>query len=185
MFGFPNEDRRNRLCLRVDDSKWSKPMSFEPVSADMQIVMPSSDGSRDAYVGLSYAEGLGKVSCATLRVRLRAHTFQYKLSKVITIAPRFLIKNTFSYAIKVRQHSTDHVIDIKPAERKAYIELHNRAPPQLSIAFDEPNLKWCVKFCESSLTMQVCSFQHGGHRQDASEGPARDESRFKDVPGPR
>jgi vacuolar protein sorting-associated protein 13A/C len=159
-------------------------MSFEPVSADMQIVMPSSDGSRDAYVGLSYAEGLGKVS-ATPRLTQRAHTFQYKLSKVITIAPRFLIKNTFSYPIKVRQHSTDHVIDIKPAERKAYIELHNRAPPQLSIAFDEPNLKWCVAHNMFSLIAQVCSFQHGGHRQDASEGPARDESRFKDVPGPR
>lgn len=62
MFGYPNEDRRNRLFVRVDDSKWSKPMSFEPVSADMQLVMQSKAGDSDLYVGLSYAEGLGKVS---------------------------------------------------------------------------------------------------------------------------
>lgn len=37
-------------------------MSFEPVSADMQIVMQSGSGNTDYYVGLSYAEGLGKVN---------------------------------------------------------------------------------------------------------------------------
>ncbi len=36
-------------------------MSFEPVAADMQIVMQSSSGNSDHYVGLSYAEGIGKV----------------------------------------------------------------------------------------------------------------------------
>ena len=37
-------------------------MSFEPVAADMQIVMPSGVDNCEYYVGLSYAEGLGKVS---------------------------------------------------------------------------------------------------------------------------
>lgn len=62
MFGYPSDDRRNRLFIKVDDSKWSKPISFEPVAADMQIVMSSASGQSDNYVGLSYAEGLGKVS---------------------------------------------------------------------------------------------------------------------------
>jgi vacuolar protein sorting-associated protein 13A/C len=61
VFGFPNEDRRNRLHLRIRDSKWSHPLSFEPVAADMQIVLPSASGKSDYYVGLSYSEGLGKV----------------------------------------------------------------------------------------------------------------------------
>ncbi|WWD17860.1 hypothetical protein CI109_102304 [Kwoniella shandongensis] len=130
MFGFPNEDRRNRLHLSVDDSKWSQPLSFEPVSADMQIVMTSASGESDNYVGLSYAEGLGK----------------YKLTKVITIAPRFLIKNTFSYALKIRQHSTQNVLDVAPGQRMPIHELQHMAPPQLSIAFDEPNLKWSAPF---------------------------------------
>ncbi|KAK8865949.1 hypothetical protein IAR55_001098 [Kwoniella newhampshirensis] len=130
MFGFPNEDRRNRLHLSVDDSKWSQPLSFEPVSADMQIVMSSASGESDNYVGLSYTEGLGK----------------YKLTKVITIAPRFLIKNTFSYPLKIRQHSTQNVLDVAPGQRVPIHELQHHAPPQLSIAFDEPNLKWSAPF---------------------------------------
>jgi vacuolar protein sorting-associated protein 13A/C len=39
-----------------------QPISFEPVAADMQIVMSSGSGETDHLVGLSYAEGLGKVS---------------------------------------------------------------------------------------------------------------------------
>lgn len=62
MFSFPNDDRRNRLFLRVADSRWSQPLSFEPTAADMQIVLPSEKGDKNYYVGLSYTEGLGKVS---------------------------------------------------------------------------------------------------------------------------
>lgn len=41
-------------------------MSFEPVAADMQIVMPSASDDSEYYVGLSYTEGIGKV-CDTGR----------------------------------------------------------------------------------------------------------------------
>lgn len=126
VFGYPNEDRRNRLFLKVGDTKWSKPLSFEPVSADMQIVLGSNTGKTDTYVGLSYSEGLGK----------------YKLTKVITIAPRFMLKNMFSYAVRIRQHSTNKDFVIKKGETVPIHELQSGAPAQLSMAFDEPNLKW-------------------------------------------
>lgn len=126
MFGYPNEDRRNRLFLKVADSKWSQPLSFETVAADMQIVAQSASGTSDYYVGLSYAEGLGK----------------YKLTKVITIAPRFLVKNMFSYALKIRQHSTQKVIDLAPGDRAPLHSLQSRAPPQLAMALDDAGLKW-------------------------------------------
>jgi vacuolar protein sorting-associated protein 13A/C len=126
VFGYPNEDRRNRLFLKVGDTKWSKPLSFEPVSADMQIVLNSTNGRTDTYVGLSYSEGLGK----------------YKLTKVITIAPRFMLKNMFSYSIRIRQHSTNKDLVIKKGDTVPIHELQSGAPAQLSMAFDEPNLKW-------------------------------------------
>lgn len=141
MFGYPNEDRRNRLFLRVNDSKWSQPLSFEPVAADMQIVMHSATGRSDNYVGLSYTEGLGKVRLVGFRYHL-ADALQYKLTKVITIAPRFMIKNMFSYPIKVRQIKTQQVIDIAPGERAPIHELENGAPPQLVMSSDGPNLEW-------------------------------------------
>ncbi len=89
---------------------------------------------------------------------------QYKLTKVITIAPRFLVKNAFSYSLKIRQHSTDKVFDIAPDTRLPLHELQSRAPPQLCMAFDEPNLKWCAVSavaCQPELTeLQVCAFQY-------------------------
>jgi vacuolar protein sorting-associated protein 13A/C len=72
----------------------------------------------------------------------RADTAQYKLTKVITIAPRFMVKNTFNYALKIRQHSTDKVIEVKPGETIPIHELQSNAPAQLSMAFDQPSMKW-------------------------------------------
>ncbi|EIW72804.1 hypothetical protein TREMEDRAFT_25659 [Tremella mesenterica DSM 1558] len=130
MFSFPNEDRRNRLFLRVNDSRWSDPLSFDTVAADMQVVIQSQDGNSDTYVGLSYAEGLGK----------------FKLTKVITIAPRFLMTNKFTHDIRVRQQNTDRVINIVPGDKQPIFELRHDAPPQLCIAFDEVNQKWSAPF---------------------------------------
>lgn len=64
MFNFPQNDRRDRLLLRVADSKWSKPMSFDSPAADMAVVMQSARNEKEMHVGLSYSEGLGKVRLA-------------------------------------------------------------------------------------------------------------------------
>ncbi|BEI82300.1 hypothetical protein CcaverHIS002_0301680 [Cutaneotrichosporon cavernicola] len=134
MFSFPSDDRRSRLLLRVADSKLSQPLSFEPASADMQIVLPSVKGDKNYYVGLSYTEGLGK----------------YKLSKVITIAPRFLIKNLFKHAIQVRQISEPRQLTtVQPNEQEAILFLGARDAMQLCIAFDTRDggqLDWSAPF---------------------------------------
>ncbi|KAL1410608.1 Vacuolar protein sorting-associated protein 13 [Vanrija albida] len=131
MLSFPSDDRRNRLLLRVADSKLSQPLSFEPVAADMQIVLPSDRGDKEYYVGLSYHEGLGK----------------YKLSKVITIAPRFLVKNMSAYPIQVRQSSDPHPLAIiSPDQRKPIRSLSHREALQLRLAFDGPNSTWSAPF---------------------------------------
>lgn len=62
VFNFPKDDRRDRLLLRVADAKWSKPMSFDSPAADMAVVMQSPRSDKEMHVGLSYSEGLGKVS---------------------------------------------------------------------------------------------------------------------------
>jgi vacuolar protein sorting-associated protein 13A/C len=113
----------------------------------MQIKMASPSGDSDSYyfVGLSYAEGLGKVGI-TESAESRLTYLQYKLTKVITIAPRFIVKNNFQYAIKVRQHGTQKVLNLAAGQRLPVHELRDRdrerEPVQLSIAFDEANLKW-------------------------------------------
>ncbi|GMK58122.1 hypothetical protein CspeluHIS016_0501540 [Cutaneotrichosporon spelunceum] len=134
MFSFPNDDRKNKLLLRVADSKLSQPLSFEPASADMQIVLPTEKGDKSYYVGLSYTQGLGK----------------YKLTKVITIAPRFLVKNLFKHAIQVRQTSEPRpLVTVQPNEKKAIRYLGGKGAMQLCIAFDTQDggqLAWSAPF---------------------------------------
>jgi len=129
MFGYPNEDRRNRLFLKVKDSKWSKPLSFEPVAADMQIAMPTQSGDAEYYVGLSYAEGLGK----------------YKLTKVITIAPRFLVQNNYGKPLQIRQTAGTDTLDLAPGARLPLHTLATRAAPQLTLAYGSSNT-WSAPF---------------------------------------
>ncbi|ODO11680.1 hypothetical protein I350_00464 [Cryptococcus amylolentus CBS 6273] len=135
VLSFPNDDRRNRLHVRVNNSKWSQPISFEPVSADMQISLGNASGEKDNFVGLSYAEGTGK----------------YKLTKVITIAPRFMVKNTYNRPIRVRQYGTRNEYPVGVNERIPIHQLSNNAPPQLIMSFDEPDTDWSAPFNISDI----------------------------------
>ena len=64
-------------------------ISFEAPAAETELVVTSQRQKADhIYTGLSWSEGHGK----------------YKLSKVITLAPRFLIKNQLPEAIAFREH---------------------------------------------------------------------------------
>lgn len=77
---------------------------------------------------------------------------------MITIAPRFMVKNMFSYALKIRQHSTDKVKEVKPGETLPIHELQSGAPPQLSMAFDQPSLKWWVATSERHADARSAPF---------------------------
>lgn len=61
MFSFANDDRRNKCLLKFGDSMWSKPLSFETVAADMEVINEAGAGRHQVHTGLSYVEGLGKV----------------------------------------------------------------------------------------------------------------------------
>jgi vacuolar protein sorting-associated protein 13A/C len=85
--------------------------------------------SEEFHVGVSWTEGLGK----------------YKLTKVITLAPRFLIKNNLAEAISFREHG------VAPKDRSV-IEPGQRSPLQimrmgqeklLTVAFSGLNAQWC------------------------------------------
>ena len=60
MFSFPTDDRKNRSLLKVGDSQWSKPLSFDAIGSSYEAVLPSSSGS-EMHVGVHIKEGEGKV----------------------------------------------------------------------------------------------------------------------------
>ncbi|CCL98963.1 uncharacterized protein FIBRA_00971 [Fibroporia radiculosa] len=85
----PSNDPGKEFSFKVGESVWSRVVNIEAPTADMRLVIPSqSRRSEEIHVGISWSEGLGK----------------YKLTKIITIAPRFIIKNNFSEVISFREH---------------------------------------------------------------------------------
>lgn len=105
--------------------------SLEAPAAETTVVIPSQKQKSDEiHVGLSWTEGLGK----------------YKLTKVITLTPRFLIRNNLREAITFRQHG------VAPRERSV-IEAGERCPllyvrvgqeNLLTVALPGLNAQWQV-----------------------------------------
>lgn len=109
----------------------SQGVSFDAPNADTRLVMlHQTQRAEEVHAGLSWTEGLGK----------------YKLTKVITLSPRFIIKNNFSQALAFREHGS------APRGRST-IESGERLPLQflrvgeeklLTVAIPGLNAQWYV-----------------------------------------
>ncbi|KZT54406.1 DUF1162-domain-containing protein [Calocera cornea HHB12733] len=127
MFSQGTDDRRNRCLLKIGNSEWSKPLSFEAVKADTEVVILSPSGNEETHAGMSYSEGLGK----------------YKLTKVITVAPRFLIRNNLSMKINFREHRSRDFISVEPGKRAAMTSLKTGTSYKLvTFAYGGLNAEW-------------------------------------------
>src|SRR6266576_2646449 len=100
-------DEGHEFMIRVGESTWSKVfypfflvfpyltfaqlISLDAPSAEIEVVAPSEKRkAENIHIGLSWYEGSGK----------------YKMTKVITLSPRFLLKNGLSEAITFREHGS-------------------------------------------------------------------------------
>jgi vacuolar protein sorting-associated protein 13A/C len=118
----------NEFVFSIGQSLWSKSISFEAPTADMALAIPSKgQKNEETHVGLSWTEGLGK----------------YKLTKVITLAPRFLIKNNLPEPICFREHSVvpQGRSALDPGERLPLYTLRTK-DKLLTIAFPGMNNQW-------------------------------------------
>ncbi|KAF8974033.1 vacuolar protein sorting-associated protein 13 [Flammula alnicola] len=119
----------HEFIFKIGDSSWSKLISFEAPAAETELVVTSQKQKADEFhLGLSWSEGLGK----------------YKLSKVITIAPRFLIKNHLPDTIAFREHGVtprDRSL-IESGQRCAFQVLRSGGEKLLTIAYPGLNAHW-------------------------------------------
>jgi vacuolar protein sorting-associated protein 13A/C len=83
MFSYPSENKKNRALIKVGDSTWSKPQSFDAIGSTYAVSIPASNSRSDMHLGVSVAEGEGK----------------YNLTKVVSVAPRFIVKNRINEEI--------------------------------------------------------------------------------------
>lgn len=149
MFSFPSDDRKNRALLKVGDSTWSKPQSFDAIGSTFNVVLPSSESKSELHVGVSIAEGEGK----------------YKLTNIVTVAPRFVLKNKLNEEINIREPGSSNVMRIKHGD---LLPLHFMKPTrekQLCLCFSGVNNQWSSPFSISNIGTTHVKLAKAGERQ--------------------
>ena len=149
MFSYPSDDRKNRAMLKVGESTWSKPQSFDAIGSSFDAVLPSTDGRSEMTVGVSVAEGEGK----------------YKLTKVVTVAPRFILKNKITEAINIREPGSSNVMTIEPGKLLPLHILRHVPEKQLSLCFTSVNSQWSSPFNISNVGTVHVKLAKAGQRQ--------------------
>ncbi|PWN54382.1 hypothetical protein IE53DRAFT_157097 [Violaceomyces palustris] len=130
LFSYSSNDRRNRVLLRVGDSGWSRPLSFEAIGSETAVVIPSASRNEEIHVGLTVEDGLGK----------------FKLSKVVKLAPRYLVRNNLSEPINLREAGAADFITVEPGRRLPLHFLRVGATKQMTLSYPGLNNKWSAPF---------------------------------------
>jgi len=149
MFAFGADDQRNRVLLKVGESSWSKPQSFDAIGSTVDVVLPSSTKNTEIHVGITIEPGEGK----------------YKMTKVVTLAPRFVLKNQMNEEINVREPGSSELMTIKPKELQPLHFLQKTSLKQLSLCFPGLNNQWSSPFNISDLGTTHVKIAKAGQRQ--------------------
>ncbi|KAF2178337.1 vacuolar protein sorting-associated protein 13 [Zopfia rhizophila CBS 207.26] len=149
MFSFPTEDKKNRALIKVGDSNWSKPQSFDAIGSTYAVTLPSTQARSDMHIGITVAEGEGK----------------YNLSKVVTIAPRFIIKNKIKEDLNIREPGSSEWMSLKNGELLPLRWLRQGGNPQLSLCYPGVSNQWSSPFNISNVGSVHVKLSKSGQRQ--------------------
>lgn len=149
MFAFGADDQRNRALLRVGESSWSKPQSFDAIGSTTDVVLQSSSKNTEIHVGITVESGEGK----------------YKMTKIVTLAPRFVLKNQMNEEINVRQPGSSDLFTLEPKALQPLHFLQKSPTKQLSLCFPGINNQWSSPFNISDLGATHVKLAKAGQRQ--------------------
>jgi vacuolar protein sorting-associated protein 13A/C len=149
MFSYSTDDNRNRALLKLADSEWSKPQSFEAIGSNTEVVLSSTGKNREIHTGLTVKSGDGK----------------YKMTKVVTLAPRFVLDNRLDEEIIVRESSSSGYITLKPGSPQPLHYMQKSAAKQLCLCFPGVNNQWSSPFNIADIGTTHVKIAKAGQRQ--------------------
>ena len=149
MYSYPTDDRKNRSNLKIGESAWSKPQSFDAIGSTFEVVLPSSSGKSELHVGVSVTEGEGK----------------YTLTKVVTVTPRFILKNKMTEEINFREAGSSNLTTLKPGQLQPIHFMRQAPEKQLCLCFPGVNNQWSSPFNISNVGMTHVKIARHGQRQ--------------------
>ncbi|KAI1995793.1 Vacuolar protein sorting-associated protein 13 [Ophidiomyces ophidiicola] len=149
MYSYPTTDSKNRSIIKAEGSSWSKPQSFEAIGSTFEVVLPASGSKTEYHAGISVEEGVGK----------------YKISKVVTIAPRFILNNKLGEDLIAREPGSSNVIRLKSGDLVPLHFLRQNAQKQLCLAFPDLNNQWASPFNISDVGIIYVKLAKENQRQ--------------------
>ncbi|KAK4997866.1 Vacuolar protein sorting-associated protein 13 [Elasticomyces elasticus] len=149
MFSFPTDDRKNRALIKLGESNWSKPVSFDAIGSTSDVTLLAASGRAEMHAGLTVEEGQGK----------------YKLTKVVTIAPRYIVKNKINEDINIREPGSSDVMLLKTGDLLPLRFLKQSTGQQLCLCFPGVNNNWSSPFNISNVGSVHVKLAKAGQRQ--------------------
>ncbi|PSK35869.1 Vacuolar protein sorting-associated protein 13 [Elsinoe australis] len=149
MFSFPTDDQKNRALLKITGSQWSKPVSFDAIGSTTDVAFPAESGRSEMHCGLTVEEGDGK----------------YKLTKVITLAPRFVVKNKLGEELNIREPGSSEVTTLKSGDLHPLRYLKQTTGQQLCLCFPGVNNTWSSPFNIANVGSVHVKLAKAGERQ--------------------
>ncbi|OLL22292.1 Vacuolar protein sorting-associated protein 13 [Neolecta irregularis DAH-3] len=128
MFAYSNDERRNRAVLKFADSEWSKPQSFEAIGSVAEAILPSSTNESEFHIGICVDEGEGK----------------YKMTKVVTLTPRFILNSILDEDLNIREPGSSIVRTLKAHTRFPLHFLRQTQEKQMVMCFPGLGNEWHV-----------------------------------------
>lgn len=149
MFSFPTDDRRNRALLKLGQSEWSQPVSFDAIGAAVDTKVADGAGRAEMHIGLTVKEGEGK----------------YKLTKVVTVTPRFIVKNRLPGDIQIREPGSSDATTLAPNELHPLRWMKQSSGQQLCLCYPGVNNSWSSPFNVANTGSVHVKIARAGERQ--------------------
>ncbi|CAM1500416.1 Fc.00g095780.m01.CDS01 [Cosmosporella sp. VM-42] len=149
MFSFGNDDHRNRALLKVADSEWSKPQSFDAIGSTSEVVLNSPNKNKEIHVGITVKSGEGK----------------YKMTKVVTLAPRFVLQNKLGEEILIRESSSSGYLTLSSGALQPLHFMQKSKVKQLCLCYPGVNNQWTSPFNVADIGVTHVKIAKAGQRQ--------------------
>ncbi|KAG0003109.1 hypothetical protein BGZ80_007728 [Entomortierella chlamydospora] len=131
MFSYGKSENGNRVLIQVaGNSFWSRPVSFEAVGSIMEIAVQAAEKKEELHLGLSVDIGKGK----------------YALTKVVTITPRFILKNNLNEDVYFREHGSNNVVTLLANQHAPLRYMRQGSQKLLSLRLSGVTTRWTAPF---------------------------------------
>lgn len=124
------DDRLSRALAKVGDSTWSAPLSFDAIGQNSGMKAQVNGKQIEMNFGVSISEGEGK----------------YKLTKVVTFAPRYVLRNALKESVTLVENGSTKQFELAPGELAPLYYLRRSELKSLMLKFTHGTKPWSSPF---------------------------------------